>query len=259
MPERIYAIPEGVGQRDILVIGSKSARQLDAEMTQAGILIRDPAREMLYHPTFSKTILETPKELEIVTLQVRDLKFRRRPTTGRLFKRIRECRIGNLVLDLCPAEAGPHRRLKDKNQPLGDLYYIAMQQIEDNHRDPRVFALGHDGRILWLTGQLVTPNYRWGLDDRLVCVLREPQPSDQYDTLWEKAADREGDSSSVIISGACSSSSFQYTSPAIPNIEAHFFKLSDAAAFRSSAIETGSPVFLLNLISAPPNCPLVMV
>ena len=87
-------------------------------------------------------------------------------TTDRVYQKAQE-----LGLDLCPAEAGPHLRLKDTNQPFGDLYWIAMKQI-GRHGGTYVFRLERYEDALWLSDSWAGPDGRWGLGGEIVFSLR---------------------------------------------------------------------------------------
>ena len=157
-------------QRETIEIGGKSAQQLERELNEAGIRINQRAQDMLRSHAF--TTLPNPQTIETVALKVRDFGFQRAPTTEEIYQRATE----SYGLELCPAEVGLHLRLKDKNQPLGDWYSIAMQQLTDRRGMPHVFDLsqGYDsGR--WLGGSLAFPIRRWLAWDEF--VFRLPKDS----------------------------------------------------------------------------------
>jgi len=130
--EHIYAsFPEGKIRSDSVEIGGKSAQQLEKDIEQIG-KISPYAKNMLHSHDF--TTLKDPVSLGIVRLKVQDLGFSEWTTTDQIYKRAQE-----LGLDLCPAEVGPHLRLKDQDQPLNDWYCVGMKQITDSVGDPIVF------------------------------------------------------------------------------------------------------------------------
>lgn len=51
------------------------------------------------------------------------------------------------VLELCPAEVGPHLREQYEDQPIGEVVYIAMESVVDSSGKPALFHLecNHDG------------------------------------------------------------------------------------------------------------------
>ncbi len=51
-------------------------------------------------------------------------------------------------IELLPAEAGPHIREQYKDQPKGEVLWIAMKRIIDSEGDPRVFVLENKGSML---------------------------------------------------------------------------------------------------------------
>ncbi len=166
--EHIYAsFPEGKIHRETLEIGGKSAQQLEQEMEQAGIHIYVYAKDMLHSPYF--TTLPTPQNIDTVRLNVGSLGFGRTATTEQIYAKAKE-----LGLEPCPIEVGPHKRLKDTNQPIGGGEYIAMKQIADrrHHGRPGMFFLvrGEDG--LWLSHAWVYLDYLWHPRREFVFSLR---------------------------------------------------------------------------------------
>ncbi len=164
--EHIYtSFPEGKIRLDSINIGGKSVQQLEKEIEQIG-RIGPYAKNMLHSRDF--TTLKDPTSLRIVRLKVRDLGFSEWITTDEIYRRAQE-----LGLDLCPAEVGPHLRLKDQDQSLGDWYYIGMKQITDSDGSPSVFELVHDEDGLWLYGYWAAPDYKWYPESRFVFRLRK--------------------------------------------------------------------------------------
>lgn len=164
--EHIYtSFPEGKIRLESVEVGGKSAQQLEKEIEQTG-RISPYAKDMLYSHDFST--LKDPASLEIVRLKVRDLGFGEWTAIDKIYKRAQE-----LGLDLCPAEVGPHLRLKDQDQPIGDWPYIAMKQITDSRGYPRVFKLGRNADGLWLGSSEGGPGSRWNLHVEFVFRLRK--------------------------------------------------------------------------------------
>ena len=168
--EHVYAsFPESRIKRETIEIGGKSADQLEREMEQAGIHVYDYAKDMLHSPDF--TTNPTPINIDTVRLKVGDLGFSSSATTDQIYAKAKE-----LGLELCPAEVGPHKRLKD-DQPLGEWEYIAMKQIADRRGDPLVFWLGRRGDGLWLRSSWADPGSSWDPDNQFVFSLRKSEPS----------------------------------------------------------------------------------
>ncbi len=166
--EHVYtSFPEGKIRRQKLEIGGKSKQQLVAEMKQQGINIYEYAQQMIDSPDF--TILPTKDDIDLVRLKVQDLGLDNDyPTTDQVYAQAKA-----LGLDLCPAEVGPHLRLKDQNQPLGEWYYIGMKQITVRRGSPRVFRLERLGVGLWLYYRWAEPDYEWHPGDGFVFALRK--------------------------------------------------------------------------------------
>jgi hypothetical protein len=163
----IFHLPEFLErkiQREMIEIGGKSAQQLEKELEEAGIDISPFAQEMLHSPAF--TTLPNPQILETVRVKTQDLGFRRLTTTHQIYQRAMD-----LGLELCPAEVGPHLRLKDTNQPLCDSYSIAMRQIPDHRGFPLVFGLERDKYGLSLIVVGTRPDNGWRPEEKLVFSL----------------------------------------------------------------------------------------
>lgn len=165
--DHVYTkFPEGKIRRDTIEIGGKSKQQLEKELKQAGINISSYAEDIFHNQYFNT--LNTPINIDTVRLKVQDLGLKGNPTTDEVYARANE-----LGLELCPAEVGPHLRLKDTNQPLGEWYYIGMKQITDRYGDPFVFRLARHGDGLWLHYEWARPDGRWYPDRGFVFSLRK--------------------------------------------------------------------------------------
>ncbi len=168
--EHIFTkFPEGKVSLSELEIGGKTKDELVAEIEEKGMKIYDYARDMLNSPDF--TTLENPEEISLVRLKVGDLGFTKNPTTDEIYARAAE-----LGLELCPAETGPHQRLKDSEQPLGDYYRIAMKQLTVRHGRPNVFYVYSNDDGLWLNYRWAKPDSKWFLGGQFVFRLRQVSP-----------------------------------------------------------------------------------
>lgn len=164
--EHVYtSFPEGKIRLEGIQIGGKSAQQLEAEIEQIG-WISSYAKDMFHSRDF--TTLPNPTPLDIVRLKVRDLGFTSWATTDQVYKRAQE-----LGLDLCPAEVGPHLRLQDQAQPIGDWYYIGMKPISDSDGLPYVFWVDRDDEKLRLDDDRARPGNEWNPGDQFVFSLRK--------------------------------------------------------------------------------------
>ncbi len=165
--EHIYtSFPEGKVRKESLLIGGKTAKQLESSLIEQNIKIGSYAQDMLRSKDFQPSkISET---LTTIRLKVEDFGFTNSPTTDELYKRAQ-----SYGLEFCPAEAGPYMRLKDTNQPLREWYYIGMKPIADRYGSPYVFRLEHDGGGLWLYDYWASPDDRWILGREFVFRLRK--------------------------------------------------------------------------------------
>ncbi len=139
------SFPEGRIKMGELMIGGKSKDVIATELKANSIHVSGYAESMMQNNAF--TTMPKPEEIDTVRLKVGDLGFTNYPTTDELFERAK-----SFGLELCPAEVGPHMRLADTKQPLGEWYYIAMKQMAGSDGDPRVFGLAHDGAGFWAGG-----------------------------------------------------------------------------------------------------------
>ncbi len=165
--EHLYtSFPEGKIRREELTIGGKTEKELEAEMHEKKINISDYALDMLHSKEF--TTLKNHEELTTIRLKVKEFDFDRNPTTDQLYAKAQE-----FGLDICPAEVGPYKRLKDLNQPLDEWYRIAMKQITDRYGHPSVFNLGRYDDGLWLYYSWTRPDDEWCPGFGIVFCLRK--------------------------------------------------------------------------------------
>lgn len=135
------------------------------------------AESMMRHELF--TTLDMPETAFQIELTPADLGFTENPTTTDLFneKRLAEWSAANLegsVVELNPAEVGPHLAIQYLNQPNGEVIWIAMKRLPDSMGRPDVFnvrrgALGE----LCLNAACAHPGDRWPLGYRPVFRLRK--------------------------------------------------------------------------------------
>jgi hypothetical protein len=165
--EHIYTkFPEGMIRIQDLEIGGKSANELQRQLKQEGINVSSYAEDLLGSRDF--TTFSESQSLSTVRLKVSDLGFTGYSTADQIYPKAQE-----LGLDLCPAEVGPHLRLKYKDQPMDELLYIGMKQILDSDGDPNVFGLDRDDDGLWLNGYWARPVNTWVPKDEFVFSLRK--------------------------------------------------------------------------------------
>ena len=81
--------------------------------------------------------------------------------------------------ELCDPEVGLYLRIHDSNQPVNDVYWMAMEPIADRRGDPYVFGLEHDSDGLWLRARWTALGLLWRPGRRLAFSLpaSEPQKS----------------------------------------------------------------------------------
>lgn len=131
-----------------------------------GFFVSNWARDIMSKPEF--TTLPESVEVQLTRAKVRDLGFKKAPTTSELFARIKE------VGDLCPAEVGPHIRLALNDQLNGDWFSVAMEPITDSDGGRGVFSVErYDDGEQWLGAYYARPGYRWDLGSEVVFCLRK--------------------------------------------------------------------------------------
>lgn len=165
--EHVYtSFPEGKIRRENLKIGGKSSKELQKEFKEAKIQITSYTEDMMKSKDL--TTLKNAEEIQLMRLKVRDLGFSKYATTEEIYQRAKE-----LGLELCPAEVGPHLRLKYTDQPLGEWFWIAMKQIAGRDGNPNVFGLVRGGDGLWLNSHRATPRDEWHPEHEVVFSLRK--------------------------------------------------------------------------------------
>jgi hypothetical protein len=165
--EQIFTkFPEGKIRIQDLEIGGKDFNQLERELSESGMNVSEWVESMMRNRDF--TTLPNPQNLNLVRLKVSDLGFTNYPTTEQVYKKAQE-----LGLELCPAEVGPHLRLKSKDQPMGDWFYVGMKPIAGSYGGPRVFGLARYDVGLWLSAYWARPDDAWDPKDEFVFSLRK--------------------------------------------------------------------------------------
>lgn len=160
--EHVYtSFPEKKIVRGTVTIGGETVQALEQKLQKANIEVTRWAKDVLNSNEF--TTLKTSEKVDLVKLQVSDLGFTSYPTTDQLYQRANE-----LGLELCPAEVGPHYRLKYTDQPLNEYLYIGMKQISDSGGDPYVLILDHNDDGLWLNASWTDPAHEWHLGYEIV-------------------------------------------------------------------------------------------
>ncbi len=147
-------------------VGGKSKDELLAELSAAGIEVSDWAKDIMSKPAWKPG----PKErVKFARVKVKDLGFTENPTTSQIWTRILE-----LGYALCEPGDGPAIRRDLKDQPTGDVCWLAMNQITDSGGRPRVFKLERDVRgKRWLRAYWTLPGDQWLLGSEIVFRLRK--------------------------------------------------------------------------------------
>ncbi len=161
------------------LIGGVAKKAL-LKRVEAGFTVSDYARSLVNNRAF--TTLDKEEEINTIILTPADFGYERMPTTTELLDPTRLAewsaqnaeRLDDHVVELLPAEAGPHIRDQYKDQPNDELLWIAMERITDSVGSPCVFVIERDsGGEQWLGAGWAVPGRQWGLDDRIVFRLRK--------------------------------------------------------------------------------------
>lgn len=161
------SFPEGKITRQTLEIGGQTERQLEKAIEQAGMKISDSVLHMMRSLDF--TTEKQSEQADLVQLTVQNIfNDDQVHTTDELYKKAEE-----LGLELCPAEVGPHLRLKYTEQALGDWYSIAMKQITGADGRPGVFYVERGAGGLWRDSDWAGPAGPWHARHRIVFRLRK--------------------------------------------------------------------------------------
>jgi len=127
-----------------------SPESAEEALDSRNIYLTDWSRDILKKTEFS----QERQKYELARFTVEQLGFPNGATTQEIYDKAKKLGIG-----LCPAEVGPHLRLK---YPGGEWMLIAMKQITDRSGDPDVFDLGSLGVRLELRSSGARPGRRWG-------------------------------------------------------------------------------------------------
>jgi hypothetical protein len=165
--EHIFTkFPEGKIRIQDLEIGGKDFNQLERELSANGMNVSQWAESMIRSRDF--TTLSESQNLSTVRLKVSDLGFTGYPKTDQIYAKAKE-----LGLELCPAEAGPHLRLKYKDQPMNEWLYMGMKPITDSNGFPVVFELACYDDGFWLYYRWADPDRTWDPGSEFVFSLRK--------------------------------------------------------------------------------------
>lgn len=187
--EHIYtSFPEGRIRLETLAIGGMTAKELEQALEDAGMKTGMYAKSMLRNKKqFMDPVNKRHKELkgsteilDLVRLRVRDFGFTSAPTTRELLGEFdaegnltKEGRIHECGFELCPPETGPYKRLADRNQPLGNWYYIGMQPVAGSGGRPDVFYCKRHEDGTWLGDDWAGPGFQWDLGSEVVLRRRK--------------------------------------------------------------------------------------
>ncbi|MEX2014138.1 MAG: hypothetical protein WD896_02165 [Parcubacteria group bacterium] len=147
-------------------VGGKSKDQLLAEIEASGMFASSYAKDIMSKSAWQPGERETVK---FARVRVRDLGFTKNPTTREIWMRM--IKLGH---SLCKSGDGPAIRLALKDQPRGDYFWVAMEQIAASGGSPRVFGVGRGGGgRAWLYGCWTGPFGEWSLGSEIVFRFRK--------------------------------------------------------------------------------------
>jgi len=161
-------LPEGAIRLPDLTIGGNDKQQLIklADSTP-GVRLNDWARDLIGRPGF--TTLEEQRTISLVKVSPRALGITGNQTLSDILERAK-----TFNLEKVPSEAAVYQRIVDRDQPLGDVYWMAMKPITDSRGLLRVFGLVRYGDGSWLHGYFAVPDGRWDPGLEFVFSVRPP-------------------------------------------------------------------------------------
>jgi hypothetical protein len=146
--------------------GLKSADDFRRALKSSGMNLGEWASDLLDQSAFK--ISGKPIEVDLVTLTVAELGFE----SGVCYSDV--CKRGvELGHDLCQPEHGTQLRLQYKDQPKGEVLYLAMEAIRNSNGSLDTFAVEHNGDGLWLCALCASSDFFCDSDDRFVFVCRK--------------------------------------------------------------------------------------
>jgi hypothetical protein len=172
-------VEPGLAKWRSFLIGGVDKKAL-LKRVEAGFSVGNWAKDLMKRPTF--TTQDAEEEIETIVLTPADFGYTRNPTTTELLDPTRLAewsaqnaeRLDGHVVELLPAEAGPHIRDQYKDQPKDEVLWIAMERITDSDGDPNVFRVERrDDGERWLYARWTGPDDQWNLDGRVVFRLRK--------------------------------------------------------------------------------------
>ena len=146
-------------------VGGKPKDELTKELEANGFSVSNWAKDIMGKPAWKPGEKQTVK---FGRAAVRELGFTKNPTTAQIWARITE--LGH---SLCEPADGPALRLALKDQPHGDYFWLAMEQISDSGGRPSVFCVARRGGGPWLSSRWTNPGGGWGLGGPVVFRLRK--------------------------------------------------------------------------------------
>ncbi len=168
-------------------IGGMNKKNLLKRVRSGGVEVSSYAEGVMNNRSF--TTLDAEEEIDTIVLEVRDFGYEHQPMTSELLdpSRLAEWSKQNAhrlpegydAIELLPAEAGPHIRDQYKDQPNGEVLWMAMERIAASGGSPGVFGVERGGGVeQWLRASWSCSGDQWFLDLRLVFRLRKKVTQD---------------------------------------------------------------------------------
>ncbi len=128
-----------------LEIGGATKAELLRRLARTSVALNDYARQLFDDPAF--TTSDQVSTVEVTSVSLPDLGL---SDGGRLDEIV--ARAGDVGLEPCPLELGPHLRLAYQDQPVGPYLTVASWPLRDGPSTPNGFYLRHLDATLWLRG-----------------------------------------------------------------------------------------------------------
>lgn len=177
-PPLIMPLPELAKWRTFQV-GGMSKKALCARV-KSGFSMGALVDGITKRPEF--TTCGPEQDIDTIVLTPDDFGYERPPTTAELLdpawlsqwsEQNRE-QLGDYAVELLPAEAGLHVRDQYKDQPSGEVLWIAMEPIPCPEGRPYVFGVQRNSdKERCIVARLAGTNRQWSFRDRILFCLRK--------------------------------------------------------------------------------------
>lgn len=166
--EALLPLPEEAIHLPDLIYGGNDGEQLRRLVTSTkGVIVSAWTDSAISRPDFPTS--KEPQTTGLARVSPRALGMRGPATMSEILERGKLFGLGEVS-----PEAAVYQRIADTDQPLGDVYWMAMKSIAVSDGDPDVFRLlrGGGGGGRWLDSDWAGPEDQWGPETEFVFSSR---------------------------------------------------------------------------------------